>query len=179
MEPMPLGQAPTLDVETDDSNAADLLEMMEREDAGEPEVKEEAPEAVPQTKDRWSKQEGSLALESVYFRSFGNRPLLTREEEIGIAKRIDQGTRSIRVTLRDAIVVATQMPKDEKVMDLLGSLKEIRVLSGFSATALDRADANLASLQELSRGTTRVAAHRVKQLAAFRKQVREARKLLE
>ena len=176
---MPVGQAPTLDVETDDSNAADLLEMMEREGAEEPEAREEAPEAVPQTKDRWSKQEGSLALESVYFRSFGNRPLLTREEEIGIAKRIDQGTRSIRTTLRDAIVVAAQMPKNEKVADLIASLKEIRVLSGFSATALDRAYAMLAGLQEAARGTAKIAARRVRQFAIYRKQILQARAVLE
>ena len=177
MTAAPIGQTRSLDLETDDFEATGLLESMEREEEGEEE--QEVQEAVPTSKARWAQQEGSLALESVYFRSFGNRPLLTRQEEIAIAKRIDQGTRSVRVTLRDAIVIASQMPKGERLMEMIASLKEIRALSGFSATALDRADATLVTLQETAKGTTKVAARRVRQFSAYRKQVREARMTLE
>src|SRR5262249_4796755 len=131
------------------------------------------------TQNRWAGTEGSLALESVYFRSFGNRPLLTRDEEIAIAKRIDQGTRSVRNTLRDAIATAAQMPKEEKVLEMIASLKEIRVLSGFSATALDRAEGALSTLLETSKGSSKIAGRRVKLFALFRRQVRDARMVLE
>ena len=172
---VPQDQAVPLDLETDDSEASDILELIERDTAEET----EAPESpVPAAQSR-AEEEGSLALESLYFRSFGNRPLLNRDEEVALAKRIDQGTRSVRATLRQAILIAAQMPKDEKLLETIASLKEIRALSGLSATALDRAEAGLATLQALAKGTSKVAARRVKQFATFRRQVREARAVLE
>jgi RNA polymerase primary sigma factor len=168
----------TVELETDDSEATDLLEMMEREERDDPE-EPDAPDQQPVATDRYAGEEGSLALESVYFRSFGNRPLLTREEEIAIAKRIDQGTRAIRTTLRDAIGTAGQMRKDEQILETIISLKEIRILSGFSATALNRADAALASLQQAARGTSKAARRRVKQFSAYRRQIHDARTILE
>jgi len=170
----PMGETRRLNMETDDSEATDLLESMEREEDDEEEDSGSSAPVKP-TENRWAGAEGSLALESVYFRSFGNRPLLTRDEEIAIAKRIDQGTRTVRNTLRDAIATAAQMPKEEKVLEMIASLKEIRVLSGFSATALDRAEGTLSALQEIAKGSSKVAGRRVKLFGLFRKQIREAR----
>ncbi len=51
---------------------------------------------------RTSQAASPFLLESLYFRSFGERGLLSREEEILIAKRVDQGTRRIRAALRQA-----------------------------------------------------------------------------
>src|SRR5574341_718687 len=93
-------RASPLDPETDDSEASDILELIERNPDAETEMQEKP---APVATDRYAgKEDGSLALESLYFRSFGNRPLLNREEEIAIAKRIDQGSRSVRNALREA-----------------------------------------------------------------------------
>jgi len=172
-------QAPPLDLETDDSEASDILELIERNSAGEADIPETP---APVAKDRYAgKEEGSLALESLYFRSFGNRPLLNREEEIAIAKRIDQGSRSVRDALREALRVTRQMPnkKGEKVVESVAALREIRALSGLSATALNRAEAVLTFLQDQAKGLSKAAMRRVKQFAACRRQVRTARALLE
>jgi RNA polymerase primary sigma factor len=168
--------APPLELETDDSEASDILELIER-DAGEA---EEAERPEPVVKDRYAaKDDASLALESLYFRSFGNRPLLNRDEEIALAKRIDQGSRSVRNALRDAVIATAQMPKGEKLLETIASLKEIRALSGLSATALNRAEAGLITLQDLAKGPTKAALRRVKQFQFCRRQVRTARILLE
>lgn len=173
---VPQDQAPSLDLETDDSEASDILELIERDTVEEAESADAPPQPAPS---RWTDDTGSLALESLYFRSFGNRPLLNRGEEIALAKRIDQGTRSTRTILREAILIAGQMPKEEAVLEIICSLKEIRALSGFSATALDRAEACLASLQSLAKNPSKAAARRVKQLANCRRQARAAREVLE
>src|SRR5579885_1784246 len=91
----PASTASNLEFETDDSEASDLLEMIEQDTGGtakSPEVSGEPESNV--------RLEGPMVLESLYFRSFGERPLLTREEEIALAKRIDQGTRGVRTALR-------------------------------------------------------------------------------
>ena len=80
----PASTASNLEFETDDSEASDLLEMIEQDTGGtakSPEVSGEPESNV--------RLEGPMVLESLYFRSFGERPLLTREEEIALAKRID------------------------------------------------------------------------------------------
>src|SRR3982750_2902697 len=122
-----------LDPEADDSEASDILELIERESskAEEPEVvSEQAPAAVKAPVE-------DFALESLYFRSFGERALLKRDEEIALAKRIDQGTRAIRAVLRETLKLAVKMRKDEVIVDAVQQLNEVRQLSGFSATALD------------------------------------------
>jgi RNA polymerase primary sigma factor len=76
-------------------------------------------------------------------------------------------------------LIAAQMPKEEKSLETLSSLKEIRALSGLSATALDRAEAGLATLQAMAKGTSKAALRRVKHFANCRRQLRAARALLE
>ena len=46
------------------------------------------------------------ALETVYFRSFGTRPLLDRDSEVELGKAIFNATRSIRAILKHAIRLA-------------------------------------------------------------------------
>jgi RNA polymerase primary sigma factor len=165
-----------LDVEADDPEASDILELIERESnaTDQPEVQAEQP-SLP-SKDR---EETSLALESLYFRSFGERALLTREEEIALAKQIDHGTRAIRTVLRGVIEIATQMHKDDTIEEALQVLIETRGLSGFSATALDKAERSLAILAKAARRLHRVSRSRVKQLINAAGQIRTARAILE
>ena len=166
----PLAQDP----ETDDPEASDILEVIERGSKGGG--------TAPAPSDQASapdKPDTSLALESLYFRSFGERPLLKRQEEVALAKQIDQGSRTIRAVLRIALSVATRMRKTEKLQNATRSLQEILGLSGFSSTALNEAEAGLASLLAEARGSSKVAAFRMKRFAHCRRQAREARALLE
>ncbi|MEW6542862.1 MAG: sigma-70 family RNA polymerase sigma factor [Nitrospirota bacterium] len=163
-----------LDPEADDPEASDLLELIERDTA-----ESETPESKPEPAGAGREEDASLALESVYFRSFGERPLLNREEEVELAKRIDEGTRGIRAALKEAAGLACKLRRNENLQESLQSLQEIRGLSGFSAIALNRAEACLAALQAEARGPSKAAAARVKQLAACRRRLRQSRTLQE
>lgn len=161
------------DPESDDSEASDILELIERESnvAVEPEPSSEpAPAAKEPATD--------FALESLYFRSFGERPLLKRDEEIALARRIDQGTRAIRAALREAVGLAAKMKKSELVIDAMQQLNEVRHLSGFSATALDNTERILATVVKEA-GQTRPGSYKEKRLDVCLRQIREARKVLE
>jgi RNA polymerase primary sigma factor len=163
-----------LDPESDDSEASDILELIERESSAtqEPEVLSEPVPAAAKAPAE------DLALESLYFRSFGERPLLKREEEIALAKRIDQGTRAIRAVLRETLKLAVKMRKDEVIVDAIQQLNEVRQLSGFSATALDNTERLLATLISAAR-QHRAGGYREKQYERSLRQLREARVVLE
>ncbi|WP_447978702.1 sigma-70 family RNA polymerase sigma factor [Candidatus Nitrospira bockiana] len=170
-------QEPTLivDPEAYDPEASDILELIERESGEQAEVEEEAPER-PQPVQKV--EDESFALESLYFRSFGERPLLTREEEVALAKRIDQGTRAIRAALREALNISGKWKKDETLIEALQTLNEIRHLSGFSATALDLAERTLATVVKEA-GHQRAGGFRERQLTKCLNQIRQARIVLE
>jgi RNA polymerase primary sigma factor len=163
-----------LDPESDDSEASDILELIERESsqAGEPESPSEQPPAAVKAPAE------DFALESLYFRSFGERALLKRDEEIALAKRIDQGTRAIRAVLREAVGLAAKMRKSDLVVDAVQQLNDARQLSGFSATALDNTERLLATLVHEA-GQHRAGGYREKQFERGIRQIREARAVLE
>jgi RNA polymerase primary sigma factor len=163
-----------LDPESDDSEASDILELIERESTTtqEPEApSEQAPAATKAPAE-------DFALESLYFRSFGERPLLKREEEVALAKRIDQGSRAIRAVLRETLKLASKMRKDDVVVDAVQQLNEVRQLSGFSATALDNTERIIATLVNAAR-QHRAGGYREKQYERSIRQIREARLVLE
>lgn len=161
------------DPESDDSEASDILELIERESnvAVEPEPSSEPTPAA-------NEPATDFALESLYFRSFGERPLLKRDEEIALARRIDQGTRAIRAALREAVGLAAKMKKSELVIEAMQQLNEARHLSGFSATALDNTERILATVVKEAR-QTRPGSYKEKRLDVCLRQIREARKVLE
>ena len=161
------------DPESDDSEASDILELIEREsNAVEPEVpSEQAPAAVKEPVT-------DFALESLYFRSFGERPLLKRDEEVALARRIDQGSRAIRAALREAVRLAAKMKKSELVIESIQQLNDVRHLSGFSATSLDTTERILATLVKEAR-QVRAGGYKEKQLDRSLRQIREARGVLE
>lgn len=162
----------------DGRNATGILESVERgrEEAvdGGPRSKQTDSESQLETVPEWS-----MTLESLYFRSFGSRPLLTRVEEINLAKKIDQGTRRIRAALKEATRIASHMKKTPRLEAAIMVLNEIRALSGLSSTALDRAEEGFALLIAEVNGSSRVATSRFKRLGACRRQFRESRALLE
>ncbi|MFQ5992439.1 MAG: RNA polymerase sigma factor RpoD/SigA [Nitrospiraceae bacterium] len=158
-------------VAADDRDASDLLQSIERSPGDS-----DAPAGRSHRRAPGAKlDDGPVAIESVYFRSFGEHPLLNREQEIALAKRIDQGNRAVREGLRAAIKVASRMRKTEPVQEALQALKEIKGLSGLSAVAISKADATLGTLLQLAKGPGRIASQRVKQLTRYRRQIRETR----
>ena len=158
--------------QTDDPEASDLLEIIER-NAEAPRFGQKA--AAPTS----SREEGQVPLELLYFRSFGERPLLTKEQEVELAKQIDIGTRAIRKALQEAVRIAGRMRKTEKIAEAQNVLNEVRLLSGLSATALNRAQLNLNILSREAKGTSSVATSRVRRLKTCLRQVQTARATLE
>jgi RNA polymerase primary sigma factor len=129
------------DVDTDHSEDSDLLDMIGR-DSVDPDSSQQS----LKTPKRQLESSSPFLLESLYFQSFGERPLLTREEETALAKRIDQGSSSIRATLRHAHRLLSRVKRCEALSEAQETLQTVRRLSGLSATALDKAEQCLSGM---------------------------------
>ena len=119
------------DVDADDPDASDLLDVIGRATS-----EEEQPEEPTKAVARTAVNNGPFMLESLYFRSFGERALLTREEEVGLAKKIDSGTSTIRKALRHAIRAYSRLKRSDAVVESQRTLQMVRGLSGLSALSL-------------------------------------------
>ena len=73
-------------------------------------------------------------LESLYFRSFGERGLLEREEELALAKQLDLGTRQIRQRFSKRSKSAGGLKRIRTGHRAYPTLQTVRRLSGLSAT---------------------------------------------
>jgi len=96
------------------------------------------PAVWPDTEGR--SRQNPFLLESLYFRSFRGTALLTKKEELDLAKLIDEATRRIRMSLKNAMALLVHAASPTSVKETIQELSAIRRLSGFSAIALDRAD---------------------------------------
>ena len=85
------------------------------------------------------KEPSTTALETVYFRTFQKRPLLDREEELRLAKEIDESSQSIRGALVQAIQLMKHLANKPHFKKSIKSLTETHELSGFSSPSLDEA----------------------------------------
>ena len=137
------------DVDADDPEASDLLDVIGRDTSVE-----EQPEEPTKAVTRAAVSGGPFMLESLYFRSFGERALLTREEEIELAKKIDHGTTAIRKALRHAIRILPRLKRSDSVLEAQRTLQMVRGLSGLSATALDKAEQSLTEIFKQGTGAT-------------------------
>jgi RNA polymerase primary sigma factor len=129
------------DVDADDPEASDLLDVIGRDTSAD-----EQPEEPTKAVTRTAASGGPFMLESLYFRSFGERALLTREEEIELAKKIDYGTTAIRKALRHVIRILPRLKRSDSVLEAQRTLQTVRGLSGLSATALDKAERSLTEM---------------------------------
>ncbi|MDR4494570.1 MAG: RNA polymerase sigma factor RpoD/SigA [Nitrospirales bacterium] len=78
------------------------------------------------------------ALESLYFRSFGSRPLLNKDSEIELAKEIDQASSSIRAIVKHALQHTATIKKGVERDAAVTVLKETLALNGLSAPAVEK-----------------------------------------
>ena len=125
----------TPDIDADDAKASGMLGKIGRVEAGSDEKKEPAA--------RSSRAANPFLLESLYFRSFDERGLLTREEETAIAKQVDHGTRRIRVALQEAVKTLSGLKRTPLLTETMRTLQLVKRLSGLSATALAKAETAL------------------------------------
>jgi RNA polymerase primary sigma factor len=162
------------EVDADDPQASGILEIIGRDGGKDSAAQEESRGPAMRT----SQGASPFLLESLYFRSFGERALLTREEEIAIAKRVDQGTRRIRVALRQAVKILGRAKRARTLLESIKTLQLISRLSGLSAAALDNAEQTLLSiLKPTDRDKPAVSVG--KRLKSVLSEIRAARILLE
>jgi RNA polymerase primary sigma factor len=161
------------DVDADDSTASGILEVIGR-DAGDDAAEEKRAPAM-----RTSQGASPFLLESLYFRSFGERALLTREQEVVLAKQVDEGTRRIRVALRQAVKLMAKGKRTPELQASIEKLQIIRRLSGLSATALDSAEQVLTGMLNPASQDQRVSISLVKPLKAALAELETARRILE
>lgn len=103
-------------------------------------------ENFPDNKRNKSKETQDAALEPLYFRTFRSRPLLNKQDELELAKRIDESSQNIRGVLAQAIQDVSTFGDRPEFREALHSLTEIRELSGLSAPALNEAKERLSGL---------------------------------
>lgn len=162
------------DVDADDAKASGMLGMI-----GRVEAEESGSDEKTQTVMRTSRGASPFLLESLYFRSFGERGLLTREEETAIAKRVDHGTRRIRGALRLAVRALFKSKRTSVLADSAKVLQMVKRLSGLSATALDNAEKALSTALNASEPDFKPAAATAKTLKTSLDEIRAARVILE
>jgi RNA polymerase primary sigma factor len=161
------------DADTDHSEDSDLLDMIGR-NSTEVESVQKAPKPIK----RQIESSSPFLLESLYFQSFGERALLTREEETALAKRIDQGSTMIRATLLHVHRLLASVKRTQTITEVQQTLQTIRRLSGLSATALDKVERSLLDLIKGEDGV-KVPATVIKALKSDLARVRQARQVLE
>ena len=162
------------DVDADDPDASDLLDVIGR-DTSEEEQHEESPKAATPA----AVGGGPFMLESLYFRSFGERALLTRDEEVALAKKIDSGTNTIRRALRHAIRIFPRLKRSDSVLKAQRTLQMVRGLSGLSATAIDKAQESLTEMIKHGAGQQKIPVAVSKRLKEELATLRSARIVLE
>jgi RNA polymerase primary sigma factor len=165
-----------VDPDADDPEASGLLDSIAQDPDDQPEPETQAETEAPAKVSRSASS--PFLLESLYFRSFGERGLLERDEEIALAKQLDLGTRQIRHTLQQAVKAAGRLKRTPAITEAIQTLQTVRRLSGLSATVLNQADAALADLRQMAAAEGKVAAAQ-KELDACLEQLRTSRITLE
>ncbi len=164
-----------VDVDTDDPQASDLLEVIGRNQPRDSAHDEDEDRPTVRT----SQGASPFLMESLYFRSFGQRPLLTRDEEIAIAKRIDHGTQRIRAALRRAVKALAFPKRSPVVSETVKTLQLVKRLSGLSAMALDDAEQSLLTVLTPQTREWKLPSTAEKQLTRALEDIRSARIILE
>jgi RNA polymerase primary sigma factor len=86
------------------------------------------------------------ALESLYFRSFGSRPLLNKDSEIILAKEIDDASHAIRLIVKQGLQLTHSLKKCPEKDETVAVLKDTFELTGLSAPAIEKLKLTLLEL---------------------------------
>ena len=168
-----------VDPDADDAEASGLLDSIAQDPDDQPEAEAAETEAAAAPAKISRSASSPFLLESLYFRSFGERALLEREEEIALAKQLDLGSRQVRHALQLAIKAASRLKRTPAVTAGLHTLQTVRRLSGLSATALNQADAALQDLLHEAAASGKVGASVRKELSEYLAQLHNSRVTLE
>ena len=125
------------------------------------------------------KEPKTVALETVYFRTFRTRPLLDREHELRLAKEIDDSSQCIRAALTQAIQLMKHLANKPHFQPSIHSLTDTRELSGFSAPSLDNVHHTLARLMTALSGSGPKALVLKNRLRTIQQQIARAQVTLE
>src|SRR6266540_3634858 len=113
-------------------------------------------------------------LEWLYFQSFGKRSLLTREGEVVLGKRIEQGDRQVRRALRTVLSVTRGLRATESLKACQADLKAVLGVSGLSATDLEKGSHAIKQVIKEICGRNRRATPKAKEVKTALKQYHEA-----
>lgn len=80
----------------------------------------------------------SPELEWLYFQSFGKKALLTREGEVVLGKRIEEGDRRVRRAIRTVLTNIRGLRATDSLQACQAELKEVLDARGLSATDLEK-----------------------------------------
>src|SRR5438093_5241012 len=143
-----------------------LVEAVESSSAADP------PEAAP--------TKANLAeLEWLYFQSFGKKALLTREDEVRLGKRIEQGDRQVRRALRTVLSIMRGLRQTELLKGCQADLKAVVGVSGLSATDLEKGKGVIQQVIKETCGPGRRVTPKARQVRAALKQYQEGWAQLE
>ncbi len=92
--------------------------------------------------------EGSVTLETVYFRDFRSRPLLDPDAELQLAKQLHQGTTIIREALQEAVKLSKSMNSHPEIHGMTERFNEMQELSGLSAPIIDEVISSFEKIRE-------------------------------
>src|SRR5436309_9014314 len=124
--------------------------------------------------------EANLAeLEWLYFQSFGTKALLTREDEVRLGKRIEQGDRQVRRALRAVLSIMRGLRQTELLKVYQSDLKAVVGVSGLSATDLEKGKRVIQQVIKAVYGASRRMTRRARQVKAVLKQYHEGWTQLE
>jgi RNA polymerase primary sigma factor len=124
--------------------------------------------------------EANLAeLEWLYFRSFGTKALLTREDEVTLGKRIEQGDRQVRRALRTVLAITRGLRQTESLKACQTDLKTVVGVSGLSATDLEKGKRAIQQVIKEICGPSRRVTPKARQVKAALKQYYGGRAQLE
>src|SRR5712692_9421710 len=124
--------------------------------------------------------EANLAeLEWLYFQSFGAKALLTREDEVALGKRIEQGDRQVRRALRAVLSITRGLRRTESLKACQSDLKAVVGVSGLSATDLEKGKRAIQQVIKEICGPSRRVTPKARQVKAVLKQYHEGWAQLE
>ncbi|MDR4493229.1 MAG: RNA polymerase sigma factor RpoD/SigA [Nitrospirales bacterium] len=122
-----------------------------------------------------SGEAGSANLESIYFRGFRTRPLLARDEELSLAKRLYQGTSTLREAVSRALVVLNRLPATSESEAIQIHLARHLELNGYSVPVIDEILEQVALLKSLNAARGKVGKKNDIELEAVRQVIQRAR----